>query len=192
MRTFSKNFTKAATAAIALALVSACSAGTGNLPALESAGPTQLRVAPGDKVRIAVQDLDNVSGDYTIDETGSISLPLVQQVKVSGLTYVEVEAALRQQFVAKDVLKNPNVTVQPIELRPVYILGEVRQPGEYAYRQGLTVFAAISMAGGYTYRAKTDEVEVTRTVGDNQQTGKATEDTVLLPGDRIRIFERWF
>ena len=192
MLTMSKKLTRTAIAAASLALMSACTSGVGDLPPLQSASTAELRVAPGDKVRIAVQDLESVSGDYTIDETGSISVPLIQQVKVSGLTYSEMEGALAAKLAEKDVLKNPNVTVQPLELRPVYIMGEVRQPGEYAYRQGMTVFAAISMAGGYTYRAKTDEVVITRITGDGQVTGTATDDTPIMPGDRIRIYERWF
>ncbi|GMN04241.1 polysaccharide biosynthesis/export family protein [Erythrobacter sp. MTPC3] len=192
MLTLSKKLTRTAIAAASLALVTACSSGTGGLAPLQSASTAELRVAPGDKVRIAVQDLEPVSGDYTIDETGSISVPLIQQVKVSGMTYSEMEGAIALALAEKDVLKNPNVTVQPLELRPVYIMGEVRQPGEYAYRQGLTVFAAISMAGGYTYRAQTDEVAITRTVGDENVTGTADEDTPIMPGDRIRIYERWF
>ncbi len=192
MRTFSKNITKAATAAIMLSAMTACTGGAGGLPPLESASATQLRVGPGDKVRVAVQDLDNVNGDYTIDETGSISLPLIQQVRISGMTYSEAEAALRSALVAKEILRNPNVTVQPLELRPLSILGEVRNPGEIAYRQGMTVFEAISQAGGYTYRANTKEVEVIRNEGGAAVSKKATENDILMPGDRIRVFERWF
>lgn len=192
MGTFSKNITMAATAAIMLPAMAACSGGAGNLPSLQSAGETQLRVGPGDKVRVAVQDLDSVDGDYTIDETGSISLPLIQQVRISGMTYVEATAALRSALIEKDILKNPNVTVQPLELRPISILGEVRNPGEIEYRQGMTVFEAVSQAGGYTYRANTKEVEVIRSQGGTVVNSKATENDVLKPGDRIRVFERWF
>ena len=192
MRTFSRNITKAAAAAIMLSTMAACSSGAGGLPPLESASATELRVGPGDKVRVAVQDLDNVNGDYTIDETGSISLPLVQQVRISGMTYVEATAALRSALIAKDILKNPNVTVQPLELRPISILGEVRNPGELEFRQGMTVFEAVSQAGGYTYRANTKEVEVIRNENGTPVSRKATENDVLKPGDRIRVFERWF
>ncbi len=164
----------------------------GDLPPLESTGAVEVKLAPGDKVSIVVQDLDTMSGEYIIDETGSVSLPLVDRVDAAGLSYVEMQRAIAAQLVAADVLKNPNVTVQPLELRPIYIMGEVRRPGEYAFRQGLTVFAAVSMAGGYTYRARTDEVAVTRIVNDQPTTAVATEDSVILPGDRIRVYERWF
>ncbi len=174
-----------------LAFLGACSTGIGDLPPLESAGTAEVRIAPGDKVRVTVQDLDAVSGDYIVDETGTISFPLVRQIKVAGLSYTEMENAITARLVSADVLKAPNVAVQPLELRPIYIMGEVRQPGEYAYRQGLTVFAAISMAGGYTYRAKTGQVAITRMVGERQITGVASEDSMILPGDRIRIYESW-
>lgn len=192
MRIFSVNTAKVAAATIMLSAMTACTSGAGGLPTLESASTAELRVGPGDKLRVAVQDLPNVDGDYTIDETGSISLPLVQQVRVSGKTYAEVEEALRGALISKDVLKNPNVTVQPLELRPISILGEVRRPGEISFRQGMTVFEVVSQAGGYTYRANTKEVEVIRTVNGTVVSSKATENDVLKPGDRIRVFERWF
>ncbi len=178
-------------AASCLALLGACSTGISDLPPLESAGTAEVRIAPGDKVRVTVQDLDAVSGEYIVDETGTISFPLVRQIKVAGLSYAEMENAITERLVSADVLKTPNVAVQPLELRPIYIMGEVRQPGEYAYRQGLTVFAAISMAGGYTYRANTGQVAITRMVGERQITGVASEDSMILPGDRIRIYESW-
>ncbi len=179
-------------AAMCLALTGACSSGMGNLPSLDSISATEVKLAPGDKIRVSVQDLDAMSGDYIIDETGSVALPLINQVAAAGMTYTEMQSAIETKLAQQQVLNNPNVTVQPLELRPIYIMGEVRQPGEYAYRQGLTVFAAISMAGGYTYRAATDEVAVTRMVGDKPTTAVATENSVILPGDRIEVYERWF
>lgn len=179
-------------AATCLAATGGCASGVAKLPPLESAGVAEIRLAPGDKIAIAVQELEAMSGEYIVDETGRISLPLINQLQASGLTYGEMQNAIASRLVAADIVKAPNVTVQPLDLRPVYILGEVREPGEYAFRQGMTVFSAVAMAGGYTYRAKTGEVAVTRIVGDRTTTGVANEDTVIMPGDRIRIYERWF
>ncbi len=179
-------------AATCLAATGGCASGVGNLPPLESASATEIRLAPGDKIAIAVQELEEMSGEYIIDETGSVSLPLIDQLPASGLSYVQMQNAIASRLIAADIVKDPNVTVQPLELRPIYILGEVRQPGEYTFRQGMTVFAAVASAGGYTYRAKTDEVAITRIVGDRTTTGLATKDTVVMPGDRIEVFERWF
>lgn len=179
-------------AASCLAVTGGCTSGLSDLPPLENVGVAEVKLAPGDRVGITVQELETMSGEYIVDETGVISLPFIDQVAVSGLTYVQMQNAIAQRLVAGDVVKDPNVTVQPLDLRPIYVMGEVRRPGEYAFRQGLTVFAAIAMAGGYTYRANTGEVAVTRTVGDQTTTAVATEDSVILPGDRIRIYEGWF
>lgn len=170
----------------------ACSSGLASLPPLASTGVSEIQVAPGDKVRIAVQDLPAVGGDYVVDETGSISVPLIRQVKVAGMTYAQIENTLAKRLIEQDILKNPAVTVQALDLRPIYIIGEVRQPGELTYRQGLTVFAAVSMAGGYTYRAKTGTVAITRSTNGREVTSAAGEDALVLPGDRIRVYEGWF
>ena len=72
------------------------------------------------------------------------------------------------------------------------MIGEVNSPGEINYRQGMTVLSAISAAGGYTYRAQEGQVEVVRTVNGQEVRSKASEDTLIQPGDRIRVYERWF
>jgi polysaccharide export outer membrane protein len=82
--------------------------------------------------------------------------------------------------------------VQAVELRPYYVMGEVNQPGEFRYREGMTVMAALSAAGGYTYRANVGKVAITRTVGGKEVTARADENTAIEPGDRIRVYERWF
>jgi len=187
-----RNKLSALAAASCLAAIGGCSSGLSGLPPLESVAASEVKLAPGDRISIAVQELETVTGEYIVDETGVVSLPFIDQVQASGLSYVEMQNAISARLVAADVVKDPNVTVQPLDLRPVYVLGEVRNPGEFAFRQGLTVFGAIAMAGGYTYRAQTGQVAVTRSVGDQTTTALATEDSVILPGDRIRIYEGWF
>ena len=89
-------------------------------------------------------------------------------------------------------LTEPIISVQPGASRPFYVIGEVKGAGEFTYRQGMTVLSAISAAGGYTYRAKEGEVEIVRNINGKQARMRASEDTPILPGDRIRVYERWF
>jgi polysaccharide export outer membrane protein len=111
---------------------------------------------------------------------------------VRGKTFREIEDAIENTYRTAGILTNPLVTVQPGELRPFYVMGEVNKPGEYAYRQGMTVLAALSAAGGYTYRAQTGSVAITRTTNGQNVEARGTEDTPIQPGDRIRVYERWF
>ena len=176
-------------AAVAITGCTSSTAGLGSLPPVQSA---EYRFAPGDKIRVVVQDLKDATADYTIDQTGMISLPFIKEVKVGDKTLKEAQGAIEQAFIAQNILVRPNVSIQAIELRPIYVLGEVNKPGEYNYREGMTIFAAISLAGGYTYRADTKAMVVTRSVNGRKITAAGGENTDVLPGDQIRVVEKWF
>ncbi|WP_428630641.1 polysaccharide biosynthesis/export family protein [Sphingopyxis sp.] len=164
-------------------------AGLSVVPATES---LEYPLASGDKIRISIPDLQGADGEYLVDQTGVVSLPLIKAVKVAGLTLREAEAAITQVILEQKILVRPTVTIQAIGLRPVYILGEVNRPGEYNFRDGLTIFSVVSMAGGYTYRANSKSMTIIRVVNGEATTGKADENTVVMPGDRVRIMEKWF
>ena len=166
--------------------------GPGGLAAIPAPPGGEYRVNTGDTLKIAIQDLGAADGEYVVDDTGSISLPMVKQIEVRGLTFREIGTKIENQYRSTGILNAPVVNVQPAMLRPFYVLGEVNRPGEFSYRQGMTVLAAISAAGGYTYRASSGDVEVTRNIDGREVTGRADETTLIMPGDRIRVFERWF
>ncbi|MFD1961145.1 polysaccharide biosynthesis/export family protein [Novosphingobium panipatense] len=151
------------------------------------------RVNAGDKLRIVIQDLAAANGEYTVEDSGMISLPYVKQIAVGGMTYREIEQSLATTLLRQGIMTgDPVVNVAPVQLRPFYIVGEVNKPGEFEFRQGMTVLSALSAAGGYTYRASTGAVSITRTVNGAPMTARADEHTPILPGDQIRVYERWF
>jgi polysaccharide export outer membrane protein len=112
--------------------------------AAESGG---YRVAPGDRVTVAVFGQPELSGDTVVDQDGNLRLPIIGSVAANALTPGELEmrigAALKNGYV-----RNPAVSVRITDFRPVYVLGLVRAPGSYPYRQGLSVLGAIALAGG--------------------------------------------
>lgn len=174
-------------------LISGCSSPTGSMPMLPVAESTAYRVEAGDKLHIVVQDLTTANGDYTVEDGGMISLPYIKQVNVAGKTFREVEQNISAMLIRQGIMSgDPVVNVAPVELRPFYVVGEVNKPGEFSFRQGMTVLSALSAAGGYTYRADTSKVAITRLVNGTELTARATENSVIKPGDRIRVFERWF
>ncbi len=173
-------------------LLAACSAGLANLPPLASAASAEYLLQPGDELQVSVQNVSDASGTYVIDGNGSISLPLLQDVQVAGLSLRASERAIADGYLRRGLLNNPVVSVQPATLRPFYVIGEVNNPGEHPYRQGMTVLSAVSAAGGYTYRAHEGEVEIVRSVDGREVRARAGADAVLMPGDHIRVHERWF
>jgi polysaccharide biosynthesis/export protein len=93
--------------------------------AAAATGPAKLQ--PGDKVRLNVYGEDRLSGEYQIDQSGQISLPLAGTVEAQGLTQTELEQALAKKF-RSEYLKNPKVTVTIATLQPYYMMGEVTKP----------------------------------------------------------------
>lgn len=145
----------------------------------------------GDQLRITVFGQPDLSGQFEVDGTGSISMPLIGQVEALGLTTPQLEKRIIEMLEGDYVL-NPRVSAEVINYRPYYILGEVNRPGEYPYNSGLTVVNAVAAAGGWTYRARKNIVYI-KSVGSNQEQAiELTTSTVVQPGDTIRIIERHF
>nr|WP_321362380.1 polysaccharide biosynthesis/export family protein [uncultured Hyphomonas sp.] len=145
----------------------------------------------GDQLRITVFGQPDLSGQFEVDGTGSISMPLVGQVEALGLTTPQLEDRI-VEMLEGDYVLNPRVSAEVINYRPYYILGEVNRPGEYPYNSGLTVVNAVAAAGGWTYRAKKNVVYIKSVDSNEEQAIELTTSTMVQPGDTIRIKERRF
>jgi len=176
---------------VAMALLCVLAGLAGPQPATAQTD-NSFRLGSGDRIRVTVFGNEDLSGEFEVDGTGRVSLPLIQSVQAKGLTLAELEQAITDRL-KPDFLKDPRVSIDVLNYRPFYIIGEVKQPGSYPYVHGMTVWNAVAMAGGFSYRAKKSEVEIKRG-GDNAQTAwqDADPDTVVFPGDVIRVPERFF
>lgn len=149
-------------------------------------------LGPGDRVRITVFGEQKLSGDYNVSNTGEIAFPLVGNLAASGRTLEQVQGALRDKL-AGGYLQDPRVSVEVVNYRPFYIMGEVMKPGEYPYVAGLTLEQAIAKAGGYTYRAKRSRILIKGATDASEQSTTYRDKTILVqPGDTIRVPERFF
>lgn len=153
---------------------------------------TSFRLGAGDRIRVTVFGHEDLSGEFEVDGTGRVSMPLIRSVPAKGLTLAELEQAISDRL-QPDFLKDPRVSIDVLNYRPFYIIGEVKEPGSYPYVNGMTVWNAVAMAGGFSYRARKSEVEIKRG-GDAAQGAwqDANPDTVVYPGDVIRVPERFF
>ena len=142
----------------------------------------------GDKVRLSVFGEADLSGDYEVGSSGSIAVPLIGSIQAQGLTAEQFEESVRKTLM-QGYLKDPRVRAEVINYRPFFILGEVANPGSYPYVNGMTILNAVALGGGYTYRADKSEVTVTR---GKQKPFEVKEDTPILPGDIVRVPERFF
>ena len=144
----------------------------------------------GDKLKITVFGEEDASGEYVIDANGSISVRLIGRVDVKGLTVSEVEQMLVDQYRSRGFFRNPRISIELVNLRPFFILGEVEKRGSYPYINGLTVAQAAAIAGGYTYRAARNRITIQRQGSPQEE--PAREDTPVYPGDIVRVPERFF
>lgn len=129
---------------------------------------------------------------YVVGDEGAVSLPLLGSVPVSGKSTTQAEKQIADALVARQLAVQPSVSVQIVKYRPFFILGEVKNPGSYAYVPGMSVLTAISIAGGHTFRANRKTYGISRTANGSIVKGKAVETTPLLPGDTVIIYEAWF
>lgn len=170
--------------------VAAVPAAAGEAVPLPSDANIDYRLGSGDKLRVIVFGEPDLSGEFDVSGSGKVALPLIGQVDAEGRTLSQFEAAVIAKLM-EGYLNNPRVSVEVMNYRPFYIYGEVGNPGQYPYTNGMTVLNAIAVAGGYTYRANTSEIYITR--GDGaEQTYPASQAVKVLPGDVVRVPERFF
>jgi protein involved in polysaccharide export with SLBB domain len=159
--------------------------------AIVEAAKGSPRLQPGEKIRLTVYGEASLSGDYQIDPSGYLSLPLAGTVKAAGLTQAELEQELAKKF-RSEYLRSPRVTVSITEFRPFYILGEIEKPGSYPYTSGLNVLSAIAIAGGTTYRGSRSTVLIQHPGESGMREYPLASSVPVLPGDIIRIPQRYF
>lgn len=180
-------------------LLTACASTSGTAPGVDPGTQTEAataqrveyRLDTGDQLRIIVFGEEELSGEFVVDSSGGVSLPLIGQVDAEGLTLREFEGAVRQALQA-GYLNDPRVNAEVLNFRPYYILGEVQEPGEYPYNSGLTVMNAVATAGGFTYRANTRVVYIKRAGSTRELEFTLTPETTVNPGDTVRVAERFF
>lgn len=182
---------------VGFAMLAACQSGPA--PVEPNPGDTPIvqpvaeayRLGNGDDLRVTVFGEPELSGDFQVDGTGSISMPLIGSVQVAGLTLPEFQSTIENRL-RGGFLVNPQVSAEVTNYRPYFILGEVNRPDQYQFSSGLTVMNAVAAAGGFTYRANRRDVFI-RSAGANAERRVTLTTTLeVQPGDTIRIGERIF
>ncbi|OGW82030.1 MAG: hypothetical protein A3G33_04595 [Omnitrophica bacterium RIFCSPLOWO2_12_FULL_44_17] len=139
-----------------------------------------------------------------VNSQGEINIPLLNKVKLGGLTMVEAENLIAQKL-DQSYIVNPSVSIRMKEydVRTVVILGEVKKPGAYDFPKSgrLTIMQAVAIAGGFTDIAAIDKVKLIRKISGVQKTyeinvknivnGKQ-DDVEVQPNDLITVPETFF
>ena len=134
---------------------------------------------------------EDLSGEFRLDGDGYFALPLVGEILGGGRTSRHLENEIEGALKSGGYLIEPQVSIQVLNYRPFYIIGEVNSPGSFEYVNGMTVINAVALAGGFTYRADQDDIVISRG-GSSGPELEAAPDTEVLPGDIIEVQERFF
>jgi polysaccharide export outer membrane protein len=137
----------------------------------EALAPSPYRLRGNDKLEVKVFKQESLSGEVLVREDGQITVPLVGDVPVVGLTPPEAAAEIAKRLTGTGFIDNPSVSVAVIETRqPSFaVVGEVRQPGSFELQPGTTVLDGVALAGGLSEFAKKDRIFVIRKGKGNQR-----------------------
>lgn len=116
--------------------------------------PTTYVIGPSDVITVKVFNEEGLSGKYTVDTDGTITMPLISRAPVAGKTTRQIEEDLTKAL-QPEWLKNAQVSVEIADYRSrsIYVLGEVRQPGRYEMKGPMTLLEVIANAGSTTASA---------------------------------------
>lgn len=151
-----------------------------------------------DVVRVSVFKDESLSTDAIVRPDGTITMPLVGELRAAGRTAAQLQQDASQRLAT--LVKDATVTVSVTEINSYRftVAGNVEHPGLFTARYYLTVSEALALAGGPNRYADTDEVVVVRSMGgvmqripinyDDILSGKSPEqDIVILAGDSVRV-----
>lgn len=140
----------------------------------------------GDKIKLTVFGETDLSGEFTIDGSGYIALPLIGQLRAAGYTAPQLEQTIGSSL-ARGYLKSPRISVEVSTYRPFYIIGAVNRPGEYPYVNHMNALNAIALAGGYQNNAVESVVFIRREGSNTEQEMPTDRTTAIYPGDVVRV-----
>lgn len=144
-------------------------------------------INPLDILTVTVFMEDDLQKEYRVAQSGCISYPFINQVKVVGLTVSEVEQKLTR-LLKPDYFVDPVITVfvKEYNWRRIYVLGEVNNPGSLKIppEKDLSLVEAISLSGGFSKIAATGKTRIIRIENGKEKTIKVDVKSIIKQGDK--------
>jgi polysaccharide export outer membrane protein len=159
-----------------------------------------ITVGPGDLVCLTVFDVPELVLKVRVDAGGSVSLPLIGDVKLAGMTVRDSQQLIARELVARQLVRVPQVSllIEEYATQGITVYGEVNTPGVYPLMGPHRLYDAIAAAGGLTIKAgrtvtilhvgRRDHPEVITLSNENSAGHSAGQgDVRIYPGDTIIV-----
>ncbi len=163
----------------------------------------KIRLRAGDSIDVRLggvprEEIDQVTGTYTVDTQGFVNMPQIGRIRASGATQEQLQAAVEAAYRKSGIYTTPTITVGvPIAARFVNIGGEVRLPQRVPYTPDLSVLSSITAAGGFTEYASQSKVRLYRgtdvsVINMKRIRNNPALDIPLEPGDTVEVMRSFF
>lgn len=146
--------------------------------------PAEYKIGPGDVLNISVWKEEGMQLEVLVKPDGGITFPLAGDIRASGLTTTELTTKIQSNL--KRYIPNPVVTVSVLQAvsNKIYVVGKVNRPGEYQATRYMDVLQALSIAGGLTPYAESDEIRIIRRINGEKKVYMFDYDEVIN-GDHL-------
>lgn len=172
-----------------LFMLAGCGPSRSAVQPVAAAQPSTVTLQPGDKVRVDIWREQDLSGEFTVREDGTVTFPLLGDLVVTGIPVDELRDTLAHAY--RKELRNPSIEIVP--LRNVLVLGAVESPGPYEVNPITTVLGAIALAGGVNSGGTLDKIQVRRgneTLMYEVEPAASLSSLNLKSGDQIFVGNR--
>ncbi len=155
---------------------------------LRSGDTVELRIGG-----VPIEEIQQVSGPYTVDGEGFLNLPHIGKVRAASSTQAQVQAAIESGYRSQQIYTNPSITLLvPDTARFVNTTGEVKAPQRVQFTADITLLGAISASGGFTEFADRGKVRLLRDqkttiVNAKEIVRDPSKDIRLKPGDQVDV-----
>ena len=122
--------------------------------------PDSYVINIGDLIEVDVLDDSNPPQRFTVGRDGAVQLPYIGGIKIAALTAGKARESVRAAYVENEIFVNPAIELSIAGFRPIAVLGDVRNPGNYDFQPFLTAEQAVGLAGGPAISANNEEARV--------------------------------
>ena len=122
--------------------------------------PDSYVINIGDLIEVDVLDDSNPPQRFTVGRDGAVQLPYIGGIKIAAMTAGKARESVRAAYVENEIFVNPAIELSIAGFRPIAVLGDVRNPGNYDFQPFLTAEQAVGLAGGPAISANNEEARV--------------------------------